>query len=476
MVGNTISQYTIVSKLGEGGMGVVYRAHDKKLRRDVAIKVLSPALAKSSDWLDRFRQEARAVGSLNHPNSLVVYHTGTHDDAPYMVSELLEGTTLRKRLEDGPLGQRKLFDYALQTAKGLAAAHEKGIVHRDIKPENIFITNDGRTKILDFGLAKLSARSEKALTGTGETAELSTEPGILMGTIAYMSPEQIKGLRVDHRSDIFSFGSVLYEMVSGRRAFHGETQAETISAILHDDPPELWKTNDDVPPAFECLVRHCLKKNAAERFHSAKDLAFSLESISGTSGASDAGIAGAPTLAHRPLWPKLLRSAVLTASLVSVFLFVAVVIMAWKMAGSPRPGDNSRLQGVTQVTTWPGLDVHPSISPDGNSIAYSSDHNGGFEIYVRPIADDGRENQITNDGQANFEPAWSPDRLLLQKSPRYLDRSILRGKCPADFAVWLSPCLVSGWNRYRFSVRPYHSCIGPVGSITTAVNHLASSG
>jgi len=209
----TLGHYAILSKIGQGGMGEVYRARDQKLRRDVAIKILPPAFSADADRLDRFGQEARAVCKLTHPTILVLHHIGTHAGAPYMVSELLEGETLRKRMNGRALTQRKAMDYGLQLAKGLAAAHEKGIVHRDIKPENIFITDDGRVKILDFGLAKLVPHKETPQSTTEVLGQVHTDPGTLMGTIAYMSPEQVKGEPVGHRSDIFAFGAVLYEMI-----------------------------------------------------------------------------------------------------------------------------------------------------------------------------------------------------------------------------------------------------------------------
>src|SRR5258705_13183828 len=219
----------IVSKIGEGGMGEVYRARDTKLGRDVAIKVLPASLSENADRLNRFEQEAQAAGALNHPNILSIYHIGTHEGAPYIVSELLEGETLRERMAGGALPQRKAIDYALQIAKGLAAAHEKGIVHRDIKPDNVFITDDGRVKILDFGLAKLTGTSDGAQSQTEvPTRKVNTDPGTVMGTMGYMSPEQLKGQSVDHRSDIFSFGAILYEMLSGKRAVRGDSMAETM--------------------------------------------------------------------------------------------------------------------------------------------------------------------------------------------------------------------------------------------------------
>src|SRR2546422_9427965 len=214
----TIAQYKIVSKIGEGGMGEVWRARDAKLGRDVAIKVLPAAFSADAERLRRFEQEAQAAGALNHPNILVIFHIGTHGGAPYIVSELLEGETLRDRMAGAALPQRKALDYALQIARGLAAAHEKGIVHRDLKPDNVFITSNGRVKILDFGLAKLTGPPDGAESQTEvPTRKVNTDPGTVMGTVGYMSPEQLKGQRVDHRSDIFSFGAVLYEMLSGKR-------------------------------------------------------------------------------------------------------------------------------------------------------------------------------------------------------------------------------------------------------------------
>src|SRR5258706_4029430 len=280
----TIAQYTIVSKIGEGGMGVVWRARDSKLGRDVAIKVLPASLSENTDRLNRLEQEAQAAGALNHQNILVIHHIGIHDGPPYIVSELLEGETVRDRMAGDALPQRKALDYALQIARGLAAAHEKGIIHRDIKPDNVFITDDGRVKILDFGLAKLTSATDATQSQTEvPTRKVNTDPGTVMGTMGYMSPEQLKGQPADHRSDIFSFGAILYEMLSGKRAFRGDSMAETMSAILREDPPDLSETNKTISPAFERVVRHCLEKNPGERFHSARDLAFAIESLSSDS-------------------------------------------------------------------------------------------------------------------------------------------------------------------------------------------------
>src|ERR1700676_5498474 len=286
--GTILGQYEIRSPLGAGGMGEVYRAHDTRLDREVAIKGLPESLTADPDRLRRFEQEARSAAALNHPNILAVYQMATHEGVSYMVSELLDGETLRERLRRGPIPLRKAIEYAVQIAHGLAAAHDKGIVHRDLKPENIFVVRDGRVKILDFGLAKLT-EVQPALSGASmvTTGARDTLPGMVLGTLGYMAPEQVRGLPADHRADIFAFGAVFYEMVSGKRAFQGSTTADTMSAILNADPPDLSETNRAISPGIDRFVRHCLEKNREERFQSARDLAFGLESLS--SGSSTSG-------------------------------------------------------------------------------------------------------------------------------------------------------------------------------------------
>ena len=284
-VGTRLGPYEIISAIGTGGMGEVYRARDPRIGRDVAVKVLPTAFSEDQERLRRFQQEAHSAGVLNHPNILAVHDVGSDHGAPYIVSELLEGETLREKLRGGPLSSRRAIDYSLQIANGLAAAHEKGITHRDLKPENIFVTKDGRIKILDFGLAKLT---EKEGAPSPENSALQTvaaqsNPGTVLGTMGYMSPEQVRGLPVDWRSDIFTFGAILYEMLTGKRAFTGNTQADTITAILQKDPPDVAQSNPDAPPAADKILRHCLEKEAARRFQSAQDVAFALESLSGFS-------------------------------------------------------------------------------------------------------------------------------------------------------------------------------------------------
>ncbi|MGH9391745.1 MAG: serine/threonine-protein kinase, partial [Vicinamibacteria bacterium] len=288
--GRRLGPYEILSPLGTGGMGEVYRARDTKLKREVAIKVLPESLAKDPEALARFEREAQAVAALSHPNILAIHDFGKHGGVTYAVTELLEGQTLRGKLDAAPIPRRQAVDYALQIARGLSAAHEKGVVHRDLKPENLFVTKDGLLKILDFGLAK-RIETAAAEEGTSRPAvSQHTEPGTVMGTVGYMSPEQVRGLPVDHRSDIFSFGAILYEMLSGERAFKRDTAADTMSAILREEPAELSESGRTIPPALDHIVRHCLEKDRDDRFQSAKDIASELQEVA--SGAITSGRQG----------------------------------------------------------------------------------------------------------------------------------------------------------------------------------------
>ena len=281
LIGKTLSHYRIVEQIGAGGMGVVYRAHDEVLRRDVAVKVLPPSIATDPDRLRRFEQEARAAGALNHPNILAIYDFGAHEGSAYVVTELLEGRTLREQMEGRALPVRKAVEYGVQIARGLSAAHEKGIVHRDVKPENLFVTNDGRVKILDFGIAKLMRPAGDVEDRAQTSTSAQTGAGVVLGTTGYMSPEQVRGEVVDHRSDLFALGTVLYEMLSGRRPFPGATPADTMSAILTQDPPSLSTLRGEISPDLDRAVRRCLEKNARERSQSAWDLASELERLAG---------------------------------------------------------------------------------------------------------------------------------------------------------------------------------------------------
>jgi serine/threonine protein kinase len=335
--GTKLGPYEILSALGAGGMGEVYRARDPRLGREVAIKVLPAGSAPDSERLRRFEQEARATAALNHPNILAVFDIGSQDNSPYIVSELLDGETLRARLISGALPVRKAVEYALQISRGLAAAHDHGIFHRDLKPENIFITRDGHVKILDYGLAKLTMPEP----GTRDlsvqaTLDSVTGRGVLLGTLGYMSPEQCRGATIDARSDIFSFGAVLYEMVSGKRAFRGDTTADTISSILKEEPPDLSASGRDVSPMLERVVHHCLEKDPAARFQSARDVAFALEALSSVSSFAASAVAmPADTIAAPPS-----RKSWLVPSLLGVIavLIVAMALLVVRLnAPAPEP-------------------------------------------------------------------------------------------------------------------------------------------
>jgi Tol biopolymer transport system component len=361
--GSRLGPYEIVAPLGAGGMGEVYRAKDPRLGRDVAVKVLPASFSTDADRLRRFEQEARAAGILNHPNITAVYDIGSHDGAPYVVTELLEGETLRSRLSVGALSTRKALDYAIQIARGLAAAHEKGIVHRDLKPENLFVTRDGRMKILDFGLAKLK-QTEPGSEGETNlpTGSLGTEPGVVLGTMGYMSPEQVRGKPADSRSDIFAFGAILYEMLAGQRAFQGETAADTITSILSKEPPDLSVTNKDVHPGLDRIIRHSLEKNPEERFQSARDLAFDLEALSGISTATVAV----------PVETRKVRRVPTTVVLVAAgvaFGAVAALIVAGRLARRDPPTFH-------QLTFRRGTIGSARFGPDGQTILYSAAWEG----------------------------------------------------------------------------------------------------
>jgi Tol biopolymer transport system component len=387
-------------------MGEVWRARDTRIGREVALKVLPPAFVADRDRLRRFEQEARAAGTLNHPNLVTIHDLGSADGTPYVAMELLEGETLREKMElHGAavrLPIRKAIDYSVQIANGLAAAHEKGIVHRDLKPENIFITRDGRAKILDFGLAKLKPETDAGKTDA-RTQQRDTSPGTVVGTAGYMSPEQVRGQEVDHRSDIFSFGAILYEMLSGRRAFKGDSSVETMSAILKEDPPDLSAADGSIPPVIDLVVRHCLEKNREERFQSARDLAFDLERISSVSGSSPA-VAVSKT---RGRW----IAPTIAAAIAVIAIVVIAVAVAWRAgyraATAVKPASSVRTFKL--LTNQAGVQDFPSFAPEGKTFVYVSKASGKADIYFKRV--DGRNAiNLTKDSQAaNTQPAFSPD-------------------------------------------------------------------
>jgi non-specific serine/threonine protein kinase len=318
MIGTTLGHYRIVEKIGEGGMGEVYRARDERLDRDVAIKVLPEEVAEKPDRLARFEREAKAVAKLNHPNILDVYELGDHEGRPFMATELLEGETLRERLSGTSLGWRKATEIGAAIADGLGAAHEAGICHRDLKPDNIFITSDGRVKILDFGLAR-DVKAASADETHSPTVSRYTDPGAVMGTAGYMSPEQVRGEQADARSDIFALGSVLYETATGRRAFARDTAAETMTAILREEPEEPAAADTAVAPELQRIITRCLEKNPEERFQSARDLAFALHSVS-----TDQVV---PRMKLTEGKTTQMRKAPWTVAVVSVVVLGAVAVM-----------------------------------------------------------------------------------------------------------------------------------------------------
>ena len=396
--GAKFGPYEVVAPVGEGGMGEVYRARDTRLNRSVAIKILPEAMASDPIRMQRFEQEARTVAALNHPNILSVYDVGVQQETPYLVTELLEGETLRERLNRGPLGVRKSVEVGLQIAHGLAAAHERGIVHRDLKPENIFLTRDGHTKLLDFGLAKANVGVAKA-TASGSMSDLTmatvqslqTEPGMVMGTAPYMAPEQVRGEPVDHRADIFSFGAVLYEMLSGKQAFRGDTAVEAMNSVLKVEPAEFDLEQAKVPPALDRIVRHCLEKNPADRFQSARDLTFALAALSGSESSPALRAQVAP---HRwGLWAA------------AIAVLVVGAILAGALLISRHKAPKTRMEFAITV---PGEVGHIAISPDGTMLAYVAvdEDTGEGVLYVQPVGSFHASRLEGTEG-ASY-PFWSP--------------------------------------------------------------------
>ncbi|HTK28936.1 MAG TPA: protein kinase [Vicinamibacterales bacterium] len=395
--GTRVGPYEILAPIGAGGMGAVYRARDTRLDRDVAVKVLPPDAALDPDRLRRFEQEARATAALNHPNILIVFDVGAENGISFVVSELLEGETLRDRLRTGLVPLRKAIDYAAQVARGLAAAHGKGIVHRDLKPENLFVTRDGRVKILDFGIAKLVAPQE-GLT-VAPTVEQGTAAGVVLGTIGYMSPEQVRGLPTDQRTDIFSLGAIIYEMLSGRRAFAGATSADTMSAILNADPPEIADPQRTVPPNLDRLIRRCLEKSPEERIQSARDLAFDLDSISTASQASGS-VASVDARAARR------RSSLAPVSIALAAGLLVGGTTTWLLAGRGRAAEGPAR--YRQLTFRRGTITGARFSPDRETIVYSAQWEAGRqELYTthastigeQPLGFDGELLAVSSKGE-----------------------------------------------------------------------------
>jgi eukaryotic-like serine/threonine-protein kinase len=394
--GTKLGLYDVVAQLGAGGMGEVYRARDTTLGREVAIKVLPALLSQGADRLRRFQQEARAAAALNHPNILAVFQLGTHDGNPYLVSELLEGGTLREQLMRGRMPLRKAIDCGIQVAHGLAAAHDKGIVHRDLKPENLFVTKDGRVKILDFGLAKLTAQSTASDRTVSAAAE-GTEAGMVMGTVGYMAPEQVRGEKADHRSDIFALGAILYEMLTGQRAFRKATSAETMSAILNEDPSAISQILPGIPPALHKIVHRCLDKNPEQRFQSASDLAFALEALS-ESGTS------AITAQRQPVKSPRRWMFAVAAGVIVIAAVLALVFLRHRSALiSPSEW--------VQITNFADSVTSPAFSPDGRMLTFLRGEDTfvtAGQVYVM-LLPQGNPSRLTDDAMMKMSPVFSPD-------------------------------------------------------------------
>ena len=383
MKGKTLGNYEIIDKLGEGGMGEVWRARDTRLGRSVALKVLPPDLANDPSRRQRFEAEARAVGQLNHPNIVAVYDVGRHDGLGYMVSELVDGESLRALISRGPVPPRRLVDLGAQIADGLAAAHGSGIIHRDLKPENIMVTRDGRAKILDFGLAKQIVKSNDDAT----TATALSEPGVVMGTVGYMSPEQVRSLPVDARSDIFSFGCILHELATGNRAFQGKSAVDVMSAILNSEPAELSAANAALPPALETITRRCLEKRPEQRFQSASDLAFALRSMAGVTGSQPSQ--PGPIVPPRRQWLRAALAAAIAIALVAGGYFLR---------------DRTAIRGTPTFERLTFRQGHVSaarFSSDSRNVLYAAAWDGGTNhVYlVTPGNPESRDLQMTDRAQ-----------------------------------------------------------------------------
>jgi Tol biopolymer transport system component len=417
-IGDRLGRFEILGALGSGGMGDVYRARDPQLQRDVAIKVLPPAWSDDPARRHRLEQEARAAARLSHPNIITVYDVGVDEGRAFVVTELLHGETLRESMRGRALASSRAIDHAIQIASGLAAGHDRGITHRDIKPENVFVTRDGLLKILDFGIATRSAPGSPA--GGAATVTTDSVPiASIAGTVVYMSPEQARGLNADHRSDIFSLASVLCEMLTGSPPFRRDTGADTVSAILNEEPQGLTSAAG-VTPALERIVRHCLEKRPEDRFQNARDLIFALQSLSQP---SPAPVQGAPR--HSPVRRNavaLAAAAVVAAAAAAGYLFGART----PAASSPTPE-----HGVRRLTELPGLEEFPAISPDGRAVAFTAAVNGKRQVFVRLLAG-GPPLAITKDPVDHEQPRWSPDGSSLVYFSRGGD---------GEGAIWSIPAL-----------------------------------
>ena len=425
LIGKLVGHYRIVETLGEGGMGVVYKARDEHLDRFVAIKILPQEKIADPERKRRFVQEAKSASALNHPNIITVYDIASCDSTDFIAMEYVPGKALNHLIPRRGLPLADALKYAVQIADALAAAHAVGIIHRDLKPANVMITGPeeqgraGVVKVLDFGLAKLVEKTDNSDLGLTESIRneegLSTEQGTMIGTISYMSPEQAEGKKVDVRSDIFSFGALLYEMVTGRRAFQGESKVSTLSAILREEPKPVTQVVEGLPRELERIIARCLRKSPERRFQTAADLKVALEELKEE---SDSG-----TLAPAPLLtkPRHWRLAAIASFLALLCLGAAIV---WFGRSSPKPAEPLH---AFPLTANPGFEREPTFSPDGNQVAFrwNGEKQDNADIYVKLIGTGGPPLRLTTDPAVDVNPVWSPDgrfiaflRILLLKKQR----------------------------------------------------------
>jgi len=441
-----IASYEVISFISRGGMGEVYLAQDQRLSRRVALKILPASFTRDVDRLARFEQEARAASALNHPNIITIYEILKTDSTHVIATEFVEGETLQQRLASDSFTVSEALLIAIQIADALTAAHKAGIIHRDIKPENVMLRPDGYVKVLDFGLAKLAEAPSSLPAAEAPTKKVKTASGIIIGTVGYMSPEQARGQQVDARTDIFSLGAVIYEMVAGRKPFAGDTQSDVLAAILKSEPPPLTSFAPDAPAELLRIVTKGLRKDREERYQVIKDLLLDLKSLrqelefqqrlKQTSPESDQtaadraemsiSVSEADKTRHTDelvgVTPTAISKSPLSLMIKPrrwpVFALIAIFIAGglfgiYKLFRNNSSSNSAAVAptvaNVKRITAWSALDTQPTLSPDGNSVAYVSNHDGSFEIYVKQLTTGGREIQLTSDQQENFQPAWSPD-------------------------------------------------------------------
>ena len=402
--GTRLGPYEILSALGEGGMGEVYKARDARLDRFVAIKVLPADKLTDLDRKRRFVQEARAASALNHPNIVTIYDVGTENGVEFLAMELVAGRTLEDLTPRDGFRIPEMLRYAVQAADALAKAHAAGIVHRDLKPGNVMVTGDGLVKVLDFGLAKLGQPSVGPHNDAARTVATATDPGLIVGTASFMSPEQAEGKPVDARSDIFSFGAMLYEMATGQRAFRGDTAMSTISAILRDEPTAASQVRREIPAELDRVIKRCLRKDPARRFQTMADLKVALEELKEESDSGTlVGVSGAPAT------PARVNNTRTTVLVLGGVVLAAGAVAGWFLTRRVPP-PVAVMQRPAPLTSYPGEEAQPSFSPDGSQVVFTwdGDKQDNFDIYVKVVGP-GAPLRLTTDAGVDFSPKWSPD-------------------------------------------------------------------